>query len=58
MRINPSKTDGTRMYVQPACKLIILNTKRCILADSYGENNRAGGSFGDDNTNDYNDELL
>ena len=46
------------MYVQPACKLITLNTKRCILSGSYGENNRAGGSFGDDNTNDYNDELL
>ena len=58
MRINPSKTDGTRMYVQPACKLIILNTKRCILAGSYGENGQAGGSFGNDNTNDYNDELL
>ena len=58
MRINPSKTDGTRMYVQPVCKLITLNTKRCILSGSYGENNRAGGSFGNDNTNDYNDDLL
>ena len=58
MRINPGKTDGTRMYVQPACKLITLNTQHHILAGSYGENNRAGGSFGDDNTNDYNDELL
>ena len=58
MRINPSKTDETRMYVQPACKLITLNTKRGILSGSYGENNRAGGSFGDDNTNDYNDDLL
>ena len=58
MRINPSKTDGTRMYVQPACKLFTLNTKQCILAGSYGDSNQAGGSFGNDNTNDYNDELL
>ena len=58
MRINPIKTDRPRMYVQPACKLITLNTKRCILAGSYGENGQAGGSFGNDNTNDYNDELL
>ena len=46
------------MYLQPACKLITLNTKLCILAGSYGENGQAGGSFGNDNTNDYNDELL
>ena len=58
MRINPGKTDGTRMYVQPACKLITLNTQHHILAGSYGDSNQAGGSFGNDNTNDYNDELL
>ena len=58
MRINPSKTDRPRMYVQPECKLITLNTKRGILSGSYGENGQAGGSFGNDNTNDYNDELL
>ena len=46
------------MYVQPACKLITLNTQHHILAGSYGENGQAGGSFGNDNTNDYNDELL
>lgn len=46
------------MYVQPACKLITLNTKHHILAGSYGDSNQAGGSFGNDNTNDYNDELL
>ena len=44
MHINPIKTDGTRMYVQPVCKLIALNTKRCILSGSYGENNRDNGS--------------
>ena len=58
MRIDPIKTDRPRMYVQPACKLITLNTQRHILAGSYGENNQPGGSFGSDNTNDYNDNLL
>lgn len=58
MHINPIKTDRPRMYVQPVCKLIILNTQHHILAGSYGENGQAGGSFGNDNTNDYNDELL
>ena len=58
MHIQSPQTDRPRMYVQPACKLITLNTKRCILAGSYGDSNQDGGSFGDDNTNDYNDELL
>lgn len=58
MNINPTKTDRTRMYVQPACILITLNTQHNILSGSYGDNNQAGGSFGSGNTNDYDDNLL
>ena len=53
-----SKKNSTEIYYSPTVKLITLNTKRCILVGSYGENGQAGGFFGNDNTNDYNDNLL
>ena len=52
------QTDKIRAYVQPMCKLVLLNTRHHILAASYGENNQAGGAFRSDNTNDYDDSLL
>ena len=52
------QTSRLKNYTQPKYELFFLNVPQHILADSYGETNQAGGDFNNNNTNNYENELL
>lgn len=52
------QTSRLKNYTQPKYELAFIKVPHHILAGSYGDANQAGGSFNNDNTNNYENDLL
>ena len=52
------KTIQPVSYVAPTCKTLVLRPRNLCVGSPYGNLGNAGGDFDEENTNNYEDELL